>query len=291
MYCSYCNTSSKLLFRSKDYNRRISGELFSHYRCPHCGLIFISPIPEDLGRYYPQDYHFVPDDVAFLDKNISHEQYKIEIIQRYKKLGRLLEIGPSLGGFAYLAKQCGFEVEAVEMDAECSRFLNDVVQIPTVNCNDTCEALNQLDPFDVVALWHVLEHLSTPWETLECIAGKINPGGILLLAAPNPDSFQFNVMGRYWPHLDAPRHLNLIPTTVLVENMERLGMQLEMMTTSDEGGLGWNVFGWEFFFINLGHLIKVPLRRLGRIFAMLLRPVESMEGKGCAYTIVFRKKD
>lgn len=289
--CSYCNTESGLYFRSLDYNRKITQEIFNHYRCPRCGLIFISPIPENLGDYYPQTYYVVSESIDVLEAGEIHERYKIEIIQRYIKQGRLLEIGPSHGCFTYLAKKSGFEAEAIEMDAKCSKFLNEVAGIPTVNSSDTCGALKTLKPFDVIAMWHVIEHLSNPWELLEIISEKLNPDGILILAAPNPDAFQFRVLGRFWPHVDAPRHLMLIPAQSLVEKMASLGMKAELITTSDEGSLGWNIFGWENFFSNMVAYPRISwrLRTIGRMLAKLFSSIEKVEGKGSAYTIVFRK--
>lgn len=289
--CSYCGSQSEIYFRSNDYNRKISSVVFDHYRCPKCDLIFISPIPENLGDYYPQTYYFVPESTDPLNAAAGHERYKIEIIQRYVKQGRLLEIGPSLGCFTYLAKKSGFEAEAIEMDARCSKFLNEVAGIPTVNSSDTCAALKTLKPFDVITLWHVIEHLPNPWVTLDAISEKLNPGGILVLAAPNPDAFQFHILGRYWPHVDAPRHLMLIPSQSLVEKMKTLGMTVELNTTTDEGGLGWNVFGWEFFFSNLSThpRLKRVLGLFGHAVAKFFSPVEKIEGNGSAYTIVFRK--
>ena len=289
--CSYCHTPSALYFRSRDYNRKISKEVFDHYRCPQCSLIFISPIPQNLGDYYPNEYYFIPETVDFLDANTTPEKYKIEIIQRYVKQGRLLEIGPSLGCFAYLAKKSGFQAEAIEMDAKCSKFMNEVAGIPTVNSSDTSGAIKTLQPFDVIAMWHVIEHLPNPWKTLEAICAKINTGGILVLAAPNPEAFQFHILGRYWPHVDAPRHLMLIPAKVLIDQMATLGMTVELFTTTDEGGLGWNIFGWEYFFSNLcmHPRCKRILRKFGRMVARLVGPIEKKEGKGSAYTLVFMK--
>lgn len=289
--CTYCGTESGLYFRSRDYNRHVTRECFSHYLCPNCGLIFISPIPENLGEYYPQTYYSIPESVKVLEEMTAQERYKIEIIQRYIKHGRLLEIGPSMGCFTYLAKQSGFEAEAIEMDDQCSKFLNEVAGIPTINTADTCGALETVKSYDVITLWHVIEHLPDPWETLEAISRKINPGGILVLATPNPEAFQFRILKRYWPHLDAPRHVMLIPSRVLEEKMRSLGMKTELLTTNDEGSLGWNVFGWEFFFSNLSSRSKIKklLSVAGYAVAKLVSPVEKTEGKGSAYTMVFRK--
>lgn len=289
--CTYCHTESPLYFQSKDYNRNISQETFNHYRCPQCGLIFIAPVPVNLADYYPETYHFVPESSAYLEAGSEPERYKIEIVQRFSGKGRLLEIGPSYGSFTYLAKKAGFEVEAIEMNARCCRFLNEVVGARAINSNDPIDALQHLEPYDVVALWHVIEHLPDPWAILDAICANLKPGGIVVLAAPNPNAFQFHLMGRYWPHVDAPRHLTLIPIELLAEKLQALGMKAELITTTDKGSLGWNTFGWEFFFTNLSsnRQVKRALRLIGRFASLLFSPIERMEGKGSAYTVVFRK--
>lgn len=153
-------------------------------------------------------------------------------------------------------------------------------------------ALRTKKPYDVIAMWHVIEHLPDPWVTLRAANERLNVGGILVLAAPNPNSFQFQTLRRRWPHLDAPRHLMLIPPRVLIETMASAGMQLEMMTTLDEGTCACNLFGWVFFFSNLypqPGLLNRELRKFGHRLARLVRPIENIEGKGSAYTMLFRK--
>jgi 2-polyprenyl-3-methyl-5-hydroxy-6-metoxy-1,4-benzoquinol methylase len=289
--CPYCHTESPLYFQSRDYNHRISQEIFDHYRCPQCHLIFLAPIPADLSSYYPDMYHTIPKTREYLETGSKPEKYKIEIVEQFIGTGRLLEIGPSYGSFTYLAKKAGFEVEAIEMDAQCCQFLKEVVGVNAINSNDPVEALKQAEPYDVIALWHVIEHLPDPWSVLDAIYEKLNPGGIVVLAAPNPDAFQFHLMGRYWPHVDAPRHVALIPMELLAEKLKILGMKAELLTTTDKGSIGWNEFGWAFFFSNFSPYFQVKraLRYVGRMLSLLLSPIEKMEGKGSAYTIVFRK--
>lgn len=289
--CPCCGSESPLHFRSRDYNRRTDQTVFHHYKCPGCGLIFLSPQPSNLDDYYDSEYHYIPDSIDFLESVASHERYKIDLITQHVSKGRLLELGPSMGCFSYLARQSNFETEAIEMDAACSRFLNEVVGIPTKNTSDIANALQTARPYDVIALWHVIEHLPAPWETLEVLVEKLAPGGIIVIAAPNPAAFQFQVLGRFWPHVDAPRHLMLIPHTLLERKMASLGMSTAFFTTNDAGGLGWNVFGWEFFLRNLTENVtaKNALGKLGRFIATLMRHWDREEGKGSAYTMIFRK--
>lgn len=289
--CPYCHTESPPYFQSRDYNRNITQETFDHYRCPQCGLIFIEPIPANLAGYYPESYHFVPESAAYLETASKPERYKIDIVQRFSDKGRLLEIGPSYGCFTYLARKAGFEVDAIEMNTRCCKFLNDVVGVRAINSADPINALQHLEHYDVVALWHVIEHLPDPWSMLDVICASLKPGGIVVLAAPNPDAFQFHIMGRYWPHVDAPRHLTLIPMKLLTAKFEAMGMKAELITTTDRGSIGWNTFGWEYFFANLSSqlYIKKALRLIGRLVSILFSPFEKMEGRGSAFTVVFRK--
>jgi hypothetical protein len=256
-----------------------------------CKLIFISPVPENLGAYYPDSYHLLPSTLGALEEASDQDRYKIEIVQRYLTNGRLLEIGPSYGGFAYLAKRAGFDVNAIELDAKCCAYLSSMVGINVIHSSDPAEVIRESEPYDVVALWHVIEHLPSAWQTLEAMCLNIRLGGYVVISSPNPDSFQFHVLGRHWLHLDAPRHVMLIPTKLLIAKMEQLGMKAEWMTTTDEGSARCNVGGWQFFFVHLSPIpiIKSVLFSIGRLVAKLFSPIERIEGKGSAYTIVFKK--
>ncbi len=182
------------------------------------------------------------------------EQYKLETIQKFVTRGRLLEIGPSYGAFCYLAKKAGFEVEAIEMDARCCMYLTKVVRVEAINTSDIAASLEKLLPYDVITLWHVIEHLTDPWDTLGAISRKLLPGGVLVITAPNPSAFQFKLFGKFWVHVDAPRHLELIPMQVLVKYMESLGMHLVMATTTDEASNIFSTFSW--WFTSVRNLLK-----------------------------------
>ena len=297
--CPYCHAESPLYFQSRDYNRNITQEIFDHYRCPQCGLIFIAPIPSNLGAYYPDIYHPIPETPASLKAASEPERYKIEIVERYINKGRLLEIGPSYGGFTYLAKKAGFEVEAIEMNARCCQFLNEVVGVRAINSNDPVDALQHLEPYDVIALWHVIEHLPDPWLALDSIVARLKPGGILVISSVNPEAFQFRILGRYWLHLDAPRHVMLIPIKLLENKLKTLSVKMEMITTTDAGTIACNAGGWRFFFVRtcaqrFAPKILLPILRpimdlTGKVVNLLVSPIEQSKGRGSAYTMVFRK--
>jgi len=288
--CPHCGGHSGYLLQTNDLNRGVDGGTFYYYRCLHCGLLFLSPVPADLSRYYPETYYVLPPSLDQLAIEAQSHQPKLKIVQRLVSHGRMLEIGSAYGAFAFQAKRAGFEVEAIEMDERCCHFLKNTVGVRAHLSNDPLSCLARLGRFDVIALWHVIEHLRDPWNLLDAVPDHLLPGGILAISTPNPVSLQFGLFRRRWAHLDAPRHLHLIPMSVLETRMHRAGMSVAHASSSDRSGLGWNIFGWRESLANLGpSKARGALRMIGRVLARVVAPLERLDFLGSTYTIVFRK--
>lgn len=289
--CSACGGAMRPALKARDYNRNVSEEVFCYSACARCGLISLQDVPEDLGAYYQSGYHLQPRTDAAIEAGVHHEQYKIELVRQYVPSGRLLEIGPSWGAFCLLAKRAGYSVEAIEMDSSCCEFLNTRLGVRAICRNDEAAALAEVSPPDVIAAWHVLEHLRDPWRLIDAAAARLAPGGILIVALPNPQALQFRLFGRYWTHLDAPRHLHLAPHDVVRSRAEIAGLKQVMCTTTDRGSLGWNRFGWAHSLPHLvpGRFAKRVARVAARQIGAAMTWIEGREGVGSAYTSVFRK--
>ena len=280
-----------LFFSTRDYNRRVSNTEFRYSCCGRCGLVSLMNVPDDLAPFYAGEYHTLPQSDTEIERGAEHDRYKIELVRRYVSGGRLLEIGPSWGAFCLLAKRAGFEVEAIEMDPRCCEFLKATIGVRAISSVDEVEALARASVADVIALWHVIEHMRDPWTLLSRAAARLAPGGVFVIATPNPAALQFKALGKLWAHVDAPRHLHLLPAAMLRDRMRALGLEEELCTTRDPGSLGWNAFGWSWSFANhvTPRIMKRALRLSGRVLAGLLAPVEGREGLGSAYTAVYRK--
>ena len=290
--CPQCRAPVRRLFEASDVNQRMTADSFTYHRCPSCGLIFMQPVPEDLGRFYPSGYHEIPASVDQLLRGRQHETFKLDAIGAPGKGRRLLEIGPSYGRFAALAKEAGFRVEAVEMDPACCRFLEERVGIRAYGSDDVARTLSGLGRFDVIALWHSLEHLRDPWPLLDALPDHLEAGGLLAVATPNPQSLQFGVFGRRWVHLDAPRHVNLIPHTLLESRLSRRQMRRVHFSSRDQGARDCNVLGW---FASPAGMFPAWMRRrpftsIGLRVSRLLAKLDERDPYGSAYTIVFRKE-
>jgi len=248
-------------------------------------------IPPNLGDYYGAKYYQIPSP-AKLEKIARAECYKLDMIQNFVATGRLLEIGPAYGVFAYQAKKAGFEVDVIEMDIRCCEYLTNVVDVNVINSDSPHQAIKKIGMHHVIALWHVIEHLPNPWACLESAAKNLVQGGVLVIATPNPSAFQFSVLGSSWPHVDAPRHLYLIPANLLIQRLKPFGLEPVMLTSNDKGAQSWNRFGWQRYLMNLfsNKLAQTAAFILGYIVSLPMGLWERRDFNGSAYTIILQKK-
>lgn len=298
--CPDCRASAALLLRARDLNMRIDDADFDYYRCSRCRLVFLSPIPSDLSRYYGGDYppYAVPRSIDELGGAVGQVRWRVEFLQRHVSGGRLVEIGPSFGAFSHVAAQSGFSVDAIEMSETCCNFIRQhLPEVHVVQTDDVAAALQQLSgQYQAIAMWHNLEHLVDRRNTLARAVERLESGGILVISTPNPDSFQFRLLGRHWVHLDAPRHVALIPRAALQAQLAALGMRLEEMTTTDPDGVMLNQMGWDASLnyatdamAAVGSLRRYWYRKRLKLVRDCLKPVERLRQNGAAYTAVFRK--
>lgn len=286
--CPLCGHRAVAAFSIGDRNRGIPSRPFDYWRCAACLTYFLDPVPADLARHYPPDYHGFPTP-AQLARVVRWEKPKLRLLRATVRSGRLLEIGPGIGAFARAAVLAGFEVTAIEMDARCCDYIESVVGARAICSDRPAQALSSLPPFEAIAMWHVIEHLEDPWGVLERAAAALAPGGALIVATPNPQSLQFRLLGRYWCHIDAPRHLYLIPAAALARRAQELGLRHVMSTSSDLSGRRWDRFGWEYA------IRRYPARRprtLGTWAASMLltaamSPIEARGLAGSTYTSLF----
>lgn len=288
--CPRCGAAASFCLRAIDRNRAVSGESFDYWRCNACAVLWLPDVPADLARYYPEDYHasIAPGD---MEAALAAERPRIDLITQRVVPGQMVEIGPSQGIFAQAAARAGFDMVAIEMDAECCRRLEEL-GIRTINSAVPQDELPALAPSRAAVLWHVIEHLPDPWVVLRAVAANLETGGVLALATPNPDSFGFRMFGRRWVHLDAPRHLTLIPLAALRDEAAGLGLKLVDATASDPTGLLLNRLSWERSFLTAPAL-RPGARGAYTIGQVMLRTLGAWEARGlrgAAYTAVFVKQ-
>jgi 2-polyprenyl-3-methyl-5-hydroxy-6-metoxy-1,4-benzoquinol methylase len=288
--CSHCGNVQSPLFEARDENRRCPGR-FAYARCENCGLISNVTPPSDLQPYYAEEYYAIPSPAA-LTRLAAREDCKMNAVKRFVSGGRLLEVGPAFGVFASRAKREGFSVTCVERDPRCCEFLERQVGVQVIRSDNPAELLPRLPAFDVIALWHVIEHLEAPLQFVDAAAANLAPGGVLVLGTPNPNSFQFGLMGKAWPHLDAPRHLHLVPAQVLVDRARAKGLEPRLLDSNDADARSWNRFGWQRMIMNRipGKIGTAVGMLAGGTLSLAALPAESRNMRGSAYTLALQKR-
>ena len=118
--------------------------------------------------------------------------------------GRVLDVGCGRGLFLSLLRARGYRVRGTELSSLTAS--NAIPGVP-IDLGDLRVGQYPEDHFDLVSIWHVLEHLRSPDETLAACFRSLRPGGSLLVAVPNYASVQARLGGEDWFHLDLPRHL------------------------------------------------------------------------------------
>ncbi len=292
--CPQCQEQAHLLLHAQDLNLKVSDVVFDYYRCPNCKLVFLQPIPANLGDYYPEDYapYAMPQSLDQLVSSIDKVHLdKLPVVQQFKPSGKLLEIGPGYGAFAYLAKQAGYQVDTVEMDAKCCQFLIEKVGVTAIQTNDPISAVRALASYDVIALWHVIEHVTEPWTLLQVLAEHLSPGGILVFGAPNPVAFQFRLFRSRWPPLEAPRHLQMIPIPVFEQRMRHSRLEPVLITTNDDMSVACDVGNWYYVFNHLVPAAPWLMNKLAGLLRRVSSPFERSAHRGSLYTLVFRKAE
>ncbi len=292
--CPFCGAYAAPALEAWDRNRETTDERFVYDRCPACATAFLANVPADLGVYYGAGYHGFDADgepdwrvEPFLREV---EAYRVALLRRHVEPGALIEIGAGAGGFAAAARDAGFDVTAIEMDSRCCEYLDRSVGVNAVCSDRPLDVLASLPAARVVAMWHVLEHLPNPAEALAAAAERLEPGGILAIGVPNPRSLQFRLLGSRWAHLDAPRHLCLVPIAALIERAGTLGLHPVVQTTDDPFGRHCNIHGWSYALrrrpgVGPASACSIP----GLALTRLLRPLERRAQNGSATLILLRK--
>jgi SAM-dependent methyltransferase len=293
--CPFCGAEATFAFTARDRNREASSERFTYDRCHACGTVFLVDPPGDLSRYYVGDYHGFGADEAPAWQHIrvlqEVERERVELLRRHVSPGALIDVGAGAGGFVFAAREAGFAVTAIEMDERCCRYIEDRLGVRAICSAQPIAELDALPPARVISLWHVLEHLRDPAETIATAARRLEPGGVLALGVPNPRSLQFRVLRGGWHHLDTPRHLSLVPAAAIVEHGRALGLRCVELTTNDAFGRLCNLNGW--IYALRRHPARTPpgapVLAAGKALTTLAAPLERSDGRGAALTILLEK--
>lgn len=216
----------------KDYS--VSGERFQLLYNNELDMLETFPQPEidTLANYYKsEDYISHTDSKRNLFEKVYHWvrnyslQQKLKLINKYSSQpNSLLDIGCGTGDFLATAQKAGWEIQGVEPDAGARVIANK----KTSNSVKDVEALEDFAnaSFDVITLWHVLEHLPNLDEQIKILDKLLKPEGTLILAVPNFKSYDATHYKEFWAAYDVPRHFWHFSQDTISKLFSKVGMHV-----------------------------------------------------------------
>ncbi|EHQ42567.1 class I SAM-dependent methyltransferase [Myroides odoratus] len=203
-------TKDEKFLTVKDYT--VSQEIFSLYYNRAYDLLLTDPIPpkEILGNYYQSENYISHTDGK---RNLFERLYqgvkkialrkKVDLLfKQNNAVGSLLDIGCGTGDFLVEAKKRGWTTTGFEPNDKAS-------ELAAKKGITIAKQLSDLPDhsFDVITLWHVLEHIPNLEEQIIVLRRLLKPEGKLIVAVPNYKSYDAMHYKEYWAAFDVPRHI------------------------------------------------------------------------------------
>ena len=214
----------------KDFS--VSGESFSLLLNEEYQILKTHPQPtlDKLGSYYEfEDYISHTDGKRTLFEKMYHFikrkaiRDKVSLINSYQPLkGRILDIGAGTGDFLLEAKNQNWDILGIEPNDKAKG----IAVGKGIKFGDTIEKLES-NSFDVITMWHVLEHVPDVEHQVAELKRLLKPSGTIIIAVPNFKSYDANHYKEFWAAYDVPRHLWHFSKTAIEKIFDKQNMNLE----------------------------------------------------------------
>lgn len=193
--------------KSNEHKISIKEKDFLIVECKSCGLVFLLNPPDESVIY--EDYYQIEfNGIDYSeDSNFPHLREIFEInkqrtslikeLTKEKKDINILDIGCGSGLFLKSCKDEGLNGEGIDVSNTALAFAKDEFGLTVYN-KRVEELIKEYKKYDVITLWHVLEHFLEPIDELQKIKELLSPNGILLIEVPNLKSIKFRLSGNKW---------------------------------------------------------------------------------------------
>lgn len=214
-------------------------------RCSDCGLGYTCPaLPaSEIGAWYPEAY-YGKENVRFIPviEKLTHlfQWRRAQAISHLVPAGPVLDVGCGRGFLLKFLEKLGYESHGVELNENAAWYARNQLKLDVVT-EDFLTLPLMKEHYAAIVFWHTLEHLANPIEIIARARELLRPGGLLLLAVPNSESLQARISGRFWLHLDIPRHYCHFGKKSLKKLLKQHNFRI---TQLDHFSLEQNPFGW-----------------------------------------------
>ncbi|MCF6348305.1 MAG: class I SAM-dependent methyltransferase [Flavobacteriaceae bacterium] len=226
----------------------VSRETFSIFIDKESELLVTTPRPKDkdLGKYYESEDYISHSNSK---KSLLNKVYqivrsytikqKIKLINSFNETDKkILDIGTGTGDFLVACKNSGWIVNGVEPNKDARVLANtklqidnhkiykDVEELKLHSCHLERSRETALSTYDVITMWHVLEHVPNLTEYVSNLKQLLKPNGTLIIAVPNYKSFDAVHYKEYWAAFDVPRHLWHFSKTAIQKLFQQENMKV-----------------------------------------------------------------
>jgi SAM-dependent methyltransferase len=233
-HCPVCKEKAKNIQKLNARDFTVTNEIFNIVECLECGFIFTNPRPvqSEIGKYYESSQyisHTNAKETLFDKAYHLVRKYalkgKIKLINTYANNNRsILDYGSGTGAFLESCSNNSWKVTGIEPSKNAR---NEAKKIKGITIYETIDELNEDAKFQIITLWHVLEHIHQLNETVESLKNNLNQEGRLIIAVPNLRSKDAEVYKENWAAFDVPRHLYHFDKESMNKLMENHGLQIE----------------------------------------------------------------
>ncbi len=205
---------------------------FVFYECHSCGSEYMHPRPTvfEINSFYPQDYHAYSDETGTITKWLLRLRNRLRA-QFYVRLlggqtGRLFDVGPGdCRHFDSLKAICNFEFCGIELNPLMAAKARERGYNVIAGTLETADLHGHEGHYDLVSMYHVLEHVVDPPDALRRVLRLLRPNGWVVGQLPNKDSWERRIFGRYWVGYHFPRHLQALSRHGLLQLLVEAGFR------------------------------------------------------------------
>lgn len=186
---------------------------FAIVKCKNCSLVYLAN-PPDTKTLYESYYDEIIYNAADYrpdsgDKRLSTlfaiNEQRLEFIKKEKRRSDLLDVGCGFGFFLKTACDAGYSTTGIDASAKAIEYARSEFGINAGN--ETLEDMVKKGlAFDIITLWHVLEHFLNPLDELIKIRKLLGSGGICYVEVPNLDSLKFKASRQKWSGGNHPKY-------------------------------------------------------------------------------------
>lgn len=232
--CINCKIPLKFLFSLK-----LRGKVINYLRCERCLMVQIFPLSNNKNLYQTTDpfSHFIstnpqarfinnlPFGKRLIQKYLQLTDTRQKEILKLKNSGNILDIGCSGGKFLASFKK-GWRKFGLEINSSMVKRLKKTLPEAKIYRNSIEQQSLPVNFFDIISLWHVLEHINNPRIVFKKIHSSLNTQGILVIEVPNGESLWFKIFRQSWQMLIPPQHLYFYTQKSLTELLQKNGFKI-----------------------------------------------------------------